>query len=321
MTIQTDKTQQALTILQRAVCLTLECHYLGNNRAVDLKQLSDVLKGETDVDATKSKEQLDEEQFHATKKLINPKAVRPVLNVQNRAKAFLRSNTIAGHRIFGERSYFIPIDLVEIVDKRLEDFASELTAEAYKLAEKYNEEIEAQRSKLGSLFNADDYMTPADVRKAFSMSWDYVSFGAPEKLETVSKALFDRTRAKFETKMASAYDEVRLVLRQSLLEIVQDVAKKLEPGADGKRKSFHSTVLDDVAEYLSTFKARNIADDAELDSIVAMLRKATKGVDVKQLKDIDAVRESVLKTVKTATKKLDKLVVETRGRSINLDEV
>lgn len=293
----------AATILQRAVCLTLTCSYLGNNRKVPLEKLVEVSGG------TK---ELEERHFHATMRLIDPKKLTPCSSVIGRAKQFLRSIAIPTPRVFGERSYLVPSACAVAVDARLGEFQSELAYEALKLSEVYTQAIAEQAVALGPMFNATLYATPTEVARAFRMDWNFVSFAAPENLETVDRALFAATQQKYQVRMAEAYDEVKLVLRDTLRQLVADIAFKLSPTADGKPRVFRGTILKDMTDFLATFDLRNIADDAELAGVVRALKGLTTGIDPDGLRDFAVVRDRVRIGMQVATDRLDELVATGR---------
>jgi len=290
-------------ILKRSVCLTLWCEYLGNDRKV---RLADV------IDAVHGDQTLDDRTVRATKKLIDRKRLTAVTTWQGKAKSYLRSQAITAHRVFGERTYLIPLALVEEVDGHLVEFEARVRAEAQQLATDYAAEIEKQRAALGVLFRAADYKQPSEVAVEFALRWEYVSFAAPERLETVDRALFERARRRYETKMTEAYEEVRIVLRETLSQVTSDLVKKLTPGDDGKPRMFRNSILDGLDAFLGSFEARNIADDDELAAVVKRLRRLTKGLDPQQLREAETVRASVLAEVRQATDRLDALVATGR---------
>lgn len=304
-----DKSHQAETILQRAVCLTLERHYLGNKRTVSLESV---------VDESGGTMTLDEAQFHTTMKLIDRKELHAPMRVIRSARNYLRGMAIPTPRVFGERTYLVPLGAVKTVDDRLTEIRTELHAEGFLLSQRYAAAVERQKLAVGKLFDPKLYPSPERIAKAFDIDWAYVSFSAPERLETVDRALFESTQRKYERRMGEAYDEVKLVLRETLRQLVGDIASKLTPGPDGKPRVFRNTVLEGLTEFLGTFDMRNIADDADLKRVVGRLRKMTRGVDPERLREMDDVRADVAAGMLAATAELDKLVATGR-RAISFE--
>lgn len=303
------RTRQAATVLERCVCLTLSCHYLGNSRKIDLGELVEASGGTLAVDS---------EQFHAVKRLVDNAELRPAMRLLAKAKDVLRGHAISGHRVFGERSYLVPLPMVDRVDEQLRHLQAELRCEARLLAARYSDARDQQREKLGALFQESDYPTTAEVAAAFDIDWDYVSFATPDRLVSVNTALYERARAREEDRLATAYDEVRGTLRGVLHQITSDLVARLtpEPGA-ARRKAIRGTALDDLTGYLETFSLRNITDDDELEAVVGDLRRLAAGADVDALREDVGLRETVTAAATAAVARLETLT--TRGRAIELE--
>ena len=312
---QTNKSTQAYAVLERAVCVTLSFSYLGNNRKVDLDELGTSAGGGTDKsDATATG---DESVFHATKRLLDPKVLRPCGRVIGKAKAFMVSASLPMSSVFGDRTYLIPIALVEDVDAQMEKFREELAEECVKLSESYDAAKEEQREKLGPHFKDSDYMTLAEVRKSFSMDWSYVTFASPDRLQTVSMALAQRSRAKYESQLEQAYEQTVLTLRQRARDVMAQLAHKLKPGPDGKPRTLRGTALDDLREFCDRLPAMNsIAGDDDLVEAVSAVEAATTGMDVKDLRDNEALRAQLATLAADVSEQLDALVVA-RSRAIS----
>lgn len=326
-----DGQTKAETILERAVCLTLRCHYLGNHRVVDIADVVKALRPDADpmiefeapepgdlfaADAPAAPG-IDKTSISTAKRLVDPKELRPANRVLGLVKSYLRRKAIPTPRVFGERSYLVPSALVREVNAQLKSYQAEIAAEGAALAGRYAAAVARQAVVLGPLFDARDYRTEAEVASAFAFNWDYVSFAAPDLLQSVDGALFDEARQRTDSRFESAYDEVRVVLRETLRQATDEMVRRLTPDADGKPKVLRSTALRDLTDFLGTFDLRNVTDDAELGAVVARLRAVTEGVDVDSLKDLGRVRSQVLAEVQAATDALGELVVKGR-RAISL---
>jgi hypothetical protein len=307
---------QAKTILERSCTITLSLHWLGNHRVVDTEEVVEAFRPEAQYEL-ESPSAPDKATVRSIKELIDKRELREARGIIGKAKALLRSYAIPTPRVFGDRSYLVPIGVVEIVEARLIALQGELATACAALASRYETAVQNQRAKLGTLFNEADYKTPSEIAESYAIEWDWVSFSAPERLTTVNRALFERAQTRYEGKMAAAYDEVRLALRETCLRIVREITKKLEPDETGKRKAFRDTVLDDLTEFLSTFRLRSITNDADLDGVVATLQQITSGVNVDALRDDEKLRASLLVEAKKVTGHLDALVIPLR-RAIRL---
>lgn len=317
MTIDVSAPTAAATILERAVCLRLHCSELGNNRKVPLDALAKAMAKDGGAADTAD---LDEKQFHATMRLLDPEVLRPVARVQARAKAYLRGIGLPAADVFGEGTTLIPVDKAEEADARLAEFAAELSAESVKLAEAYADAVAAQAVKLGPLFDPALYKTEAEVRQAFTLEWRFVSFQAPDRLESVSSALARASQRRFEADLADAFDGVVAALRGEALEVMADLERRLTPDASGKQKVLRGTALRDVQQFIASLPSRNIVGDDALAESLARIRALADGLDVQSLRDSAALRDGLREAAAEAREALAGLVATGR-RAISFEEI
>lgn len=304
----------AHTVLERAAWLVLHRHRFGNDRKIDVKDL--VNAAAPDREAGVDGLAVDADQFTASRKLIDPKVLASARSVLSRAKAYLLSVSISGSHIFGESSYLVPLALAVEVDERLTVFAAEVFIENGKVADVYEAAVDAARTVQGPLFRADDYMSVADVRSAFGLDWDWISFTAPDRLETVDRALYERTRAKQERKLTAAFDEIVGGMRQDALDLVTGLEALVSPDVNGRRKGIRENALGKLADYIARLPQRNIGDDADLVAAMARVEATMSGVTVDALKDSAALRDAVRTTMADVRETLAGLVELAPRRAI-----
>lgn len=307
-----DHRTEAANILQRCVVLILTAHYLGNNRKVKTAKVAATAAGVQESDLVTT---CDTEQFHTTKRLVDPKALSPAMLRISWAKRFLRHEGIPTHRAFGQCSYLIPIARSVAVNERLKEIEASLKAEARKVAVGYRDAQERQRLALGpDLYNASEYPTPQQVEDAFAIDWHYVSFASPENLESIDRALAEESERKHEARCATAFAEVRLALRVMLQEIVNGIIDRLTPGDDLKPKVIRGTLLKDLSEFVSGLSVRNVTDDGEIVNVGQRLKRLAEGVDLDALRGDEGAgqREALRRQLQSALKDVDQLVTTAR---------
>ena len=199
--LSTQKTTQAQTILERCVCLVLTCKYMGNIRSVDTRDLA-IQHERTDGAGQTSTISLADKKkaLHVTKMLVDSRELTTCTRVISAAQAYLRSVSLSGHRIFGPGTYLVPSLHVDEVEARLAQFQGDLAKAVTALAGRWETILAKRAEELGPLFNAKEYLTQAEVTRAFDIDWTYTSFAAPERLEEVSRAAAARADAKYQTK-------------------------------------------------------------------------------------------------------------------------
>lgn len=308
-----QKQTEAQTILANAVCLTLECHFLGNHRKIDLDELVKEAGGDAEG-------KFEAAQFNTTKKLLDTKELAPCMRKFALAKVYLRSVAVSAHRVFGERTYLVPVAAAEEVDAQLERYAADLRTEAVALAGRYKDAVERQKVALGAQFKAGDYVTPEEVIAAFSLDWAYVSFAAPERLETISHALAMKAHRKHEDRLSTAFDEVMRGVRQTAYDVMAELVERLEPThKDGRKKGLRGDALDNLREFAERLpKLNSMVGDDKLTAVMKKVEARLAGVDVQRLKDDTALHTELRKVADEAKAALGKLVQQGPRRGIRL---
>lgn len=298
---------EAAKILQRCTVLVLTAHYLGNHRKVKTARVAASAAGVREDELVDA---VDTEQFSTTKRLVESETLTPATRIIGRAKHYLRSKGIPAHRVFGQRSYLIPLAALTEVDAKLTELEADLRAEATTVADGYAAAQERQREKLGDLYNAAEYPTPAQVEAAFGIDWVYANFESPDNLETVDRAIAASSQRKHEARMADAFAEVKLTLRVMLQEIVTGLIDKLTPGEDLKPRVIRGTMLKDLSEFVSSLSVRNVTDDAEIVVVGERLKQLANGVDLDSLRGDEgaAARDRLRAQLQTALGDVDHLV-------------
>jgi hypothetical protein len=82
-------------------------------------------------------------------------------------------------------------------------------------------------------------------------------------------------------------------MREGLQQLVASMVEKLTPGEDGKKRRFHSSLIENFNDFLSTFELRNVTDDAELAAVVAQARAILGGVNAEDVRKNEAIRANL----------------------------
>lgn len=321
--LDTGRRQEAAKILERCVVLTLTVHFLGNHRKVSTRDVVEAVAGEDAVtDAIAEGRNFDTEQVRSTKLLVPTEVLRPAMRIIRKAKDYLRSKGIAAHRVFGERSYLIPRARITEVDEMLTSIETELRDEATRVADAYLDAMAKQELALGPLFDRAQYPDPARVAGAFSIDWSYVSFQAPENLETVNRAVAAAAARSAEARFSEAFREVQLAMRGALHTTMKDLIAKLRPTDTGKSVTIRGTLLRDVRQIVEDFRINDVTDDAELAELVRRLDVVTGNVDVDALRGDEgrAERERLAGELDAALRDANQLVTVAR-RGISMKEL
>lgn len=304
-TIQQEPAQSDL--FSRAVLVTLELGKLGNTRKTPT--------GAVQVDANK-------ERLRLSKKLIASDTYDAISKIDSTIRADVYSLCLPSP--FGSGIYIIPLELIADLDARLQVYKNGRENAVDKLCQEYPGLVEVSRRELGVLFNADDYPAVEDVRAEFTMTWSYLSVSVPQALGQISPALLARETDRARRQIEQATEDIRAALREGLAELVSHMTERLTPTEDGKPRIFRDTLVSNFADFLRTFEARNITDDADLARIASEARALlTNGggrlMDAQKLRESDTARSKVAAGMKEIEAQLETMIQTAPRRRIQVN--
>jgi hypothetical protein len=213
--------------------------------------------------------------------------------------------------------YLIPTELIERVDKLIEKYKVDREILIDRFIEAYQARIDEAQSKLNGLFEWGDYPSAEDARSRFKVESSFIEFGVPSR--GLSADIYTREQENFQKRMQESADEIQLMLRETMKEMVDHMVAILTPSADGKYKKFYETSVTKLMDFLKDFSARNITDDADLEALVNQAKSILSGVDIESLRNSSSFKENLQASMSTVKESLNTLVVA-KGRKFSFDE-
>lgn len=301
--IESAPPMEASNVTDKTVALSLAFGAVGNSRKVSTNQV--------EVDTDKSL-------IRVSKTLLDSAELSAIGKLDSETRSAIVA--IALPSFFRSGVYLVPIPAIEMIEGILEDAKTKREVLVETFLKAYKERKSEAEVRLKTLYNSDDYPSIGRVRAAFTFEWSWVSFSTPGKLKEISHDFFKAEQEKAATKWAQATDEITLLLRAQLKDLVDHMLARLEPGDDGKTKKFHGTTITKIKTFLDSFSIRNVTDDAQLAMIVKSAKSLLDGVNVEDIRENEAVRSNTASGFKLVKDCLDTLVVEAGSRKIVLDE-
>ena len=281
------------TLDDKSVLLVVGFHRLGNTRKVSTSKI--------DVDADKS-------MLHVNKSLLDAREYDAIRTHDGKTRAWLSTRALPS--MFKEGVFRVPNTLVVEVDEYLTKRAAERKELVAAFRKSYGERVTQAMARLNGLANASDYLDADDAAAKFALTWRYVTFATPDALKNLRDGLFQRERDKLAKSVADAAEEIKSVLRVQMAALVKRMVVQLTPSADGKKKKIYDSLVGNIADFLATFDARNLADDVQLKALVERARHTIAGVGPELLRDSDGIREDVKKGFDEIQKQLDTMIVD-----------
>lgn len=257
----------------------------------------------------------DKDRLKVSMKLIEGKEHEAIQKLDSTIRSYVKRTALPSP--FKEGVYALPLGLLEAVDAKLQQFSEERNAAVEKLKEAWSASVEQARGKLGNLFQVDDYNI--DFDRAYRLEWQYVSLSAPAQIEGIDQELYTREQARLQKQWEEAVVEMRDALRVGLSELVNDLVQRLS-GADGEKRVKPSRLLERFQEFLTSFQARNVTGDEQLEALATQARQILAGVSTERLIASTNVRKQVEQGFKQVQVSLTKLETESRHRRIRFDD-
>jgi hypothetical protein len=193
-----------------------------------------------------------------------------------------------------------------------------------KLIEVYPDQITPEATKLGPLYNPNDYRAVEALRTLFKFDYSFISVGVPNELKAFNVQLFKKMQKQALETWKQIEANGVLVLRKAVTDLVGGLVESLTDKSTGEKKKFHASSVTKITEFIDNFKGRNICGDAELDAEVEKLRGLVEGIDPDKLsagdKGDEAMREKVRKSMEGMAARLKPLLIAAESRVINLND-
>lgn len=292
-----------LNITDKTCCVSISFGCVGNSRKVSTSQV--------EVDTDKSL-------LAVSKKLLDSAELTAISKHDADTRSAVMAVSLPS--LFKTGVYLVPIPAIEKVQQLLTDAQVKRLALIDVFMKAYKERKGQAEVRLKALFNPQDYPSPARVRAAFEFDWQWVSFSTPGKLKEISSEFFKQEQEKAAAHWQQATNEITLLLRTGLKDLVDHMVDRLTPSDDGKTKKFHSSTIENIKEFLANFSIRNVTDDSQLEMIVKSAQSLLSGIDAKTIRTNEAVRDSTKHGFELVKQCLDGLVIDAGSRKIILDD-
>ena len=233
----------------------------------------------------------DKSMLHVSKDLLDSPELKAVEKKHGEIRRFISDLCLPSP--LGQGHYLLSIPLVPRVIDQLRTFKGELEPLVAAAVTAYPERKQQAKERLGPGYNELDYPSEELYEQSFHLSYRFITFGVPSSLESISSALYEEERRKFEQGLQDNLQEITAVMRMSLKSLIDHMVERLETDATGKPKKFKNSTVENLAEFLQTFRDRNIADDNQLNTLVEDAKRVLDGVKANDIRTNNDLRNYV----------------------------
>lgn len=156
----------------------------------------------------------------------------------------------------------------------------------------YPQTVKDAKESLGELFDECDYPTQEAVKNKFRFQWRYITIG-PSVSRVLPPSIYKEEVKKFRELMEQARSEAITALREEFVELVTNIADKLQNHDDGRPRRLRDAAVENLKQFLDNFSSRNIFEDAQLSELVEQCRGIISNTNANAIRGNTHVREEV----------------------------
>ena len=252
------------------------------------------------------------EWLRASKKLVDPDALKPINKIINKARSYLTATSLP-FPIKGME--FVPKEMISRVDERLNGFKSEFNHSVETFMGSYDRLREVAMVHLGELFNETEY--PLDVRKKFAFIWRFIILDVPNgNTSLLAPEVYEREKEKFVQTMEQARELAVQSLREEFAGMVERITDRFSHGPNGDVKIFKNGTVNHFYEYFETFKERNIFKDHELSELVERAKGILGGKSAEEIRGNDRFKKRIREGMEDVEKAMAEILSMPRRKII-----
>ena len=249
----------------------------------------------------------------AGKKLLDTAhpAFKAVTSIRGRTVAYWKGISLPfpepGIRLIRQSS-------IDEFNERMSSFRDDLDEAVLELNEHYDELRQAARERLGDLFDSSDY--PTTLVGLFAIEHDFPSVEPPPYLRQLSPELYQQECQRVQSRFDEAVQLAEQAFIEELARLVDHFSERLSGSADGKPKVFRDSAVTNMTEFFERFRSLNIRSNEQLDELVGNAQRVVRGVEPQQLRDSQALRQTISTQMAAVQAGLDQLLVDRPRRNI-----
>lgn len=242
---------------------------------------------------------------NVTKKLIDCDELSAVVKFGANARNIHYSMTMPwsdmGQRLVTTEQYFkyheVMTDIQNEFDKLAEEFIGV-----------YNYNVAMMQTKLGDMWNPDEYPSSDNIRDRFRMRISYMPLpDAGDWRIDVQNEAAEQLTSQYEKYYNAQITNAMNDLWHKLHENLTTLARQLDYDAEGKRNRVYDSVFDRAQELCDMLRTCNITGDSQMEAMRQRLETALFGLTADAVKRDDRLRDTARDQVKDAIANLPSL--------------
>ena len=186
----------------------------------------------------------------------------------------------------------VPKKLIPEIQEHLKEIAWHYNSAVEDFLYWYPQTVKDAKESLGELFDECDYPTQEAVKNKFRFQWRYITIG-PSVSRVLPPSIYKEEVKKFQELMEQARSEAITALREEFVDLVSNIADKLQNHDDGRPRRLRDAAVENLKQFLDNFSSRNIFEDAQLSELVEQCRGIITNTNAKAIRGNTQVRQEL----------------------------
>lgn len=280
----------------------------------DQRRILEQYKSNIVKDVGPDGEMTDATMLHVSQDILDCKEISEIYKLDGKFSGFIKGFAIPSPML-AHGMFQIRLSRVEMVDQAVQEFLEQRQALIQAFRVNYETRKEEAKKRRWPFYNESDYPVWNEIESKYKVEAQYLTFNVPAALEQINKSIYEREQKKVQLQWANAAQEARDAQRIAFQELMEHCSTMLGKDESGKRKTFSSSAIKKLQEFLTMFEEFNLTGDVELEQIIKKTKDVISGVDVKDLKKDISLRDVMLDSVSKLKEQAAGLVV-TKKRKV-----
>jgi hypothetical protein len=206
---------------------------------------------------------------------------------------WLRTRAVPTSGLLRTGALRLPLELIDEVDEYLQDAKRFRLGLIDDFLGVYATEYEQARQALGPLFSSVKFPSADYVQSAYYLEWNYVFLGMPD---TLPSSIMQAQKERLSQGLEAEAEYMRQALREAFAGMVEQAVANLGTRVvDGEQrnKKLATSLVPKMNDFLDTFTARDLTNDAQTAALVEQARGIMAGVNTDALRSNQDVRARV----------------------------
>jgi ElaB/YqjD/DUF883 family membrane-anchored ribosome-binding protein len=203
---------------------------------------------------------------------------------------------------------------VERFHEQMSDFREELDVAVAKLDRHCGELKSAARTRLGSLYEPDDY--PDSLVGWFGVEWDFSSVEPPEYLLQLNREIYEQEKERVAQRFQQAVELAEQAFLSEFAKLIGHLTERLRDSEDGTKKVFRDSAITNLVEFFDRFRQLNVRSNQDLDALVDRAQQVVRGVGAQDLRSNGELRQRIADHLAQVQKAMEPMVTDLPRRRI-----